>query len=252
LKVFSYIMVPLTAALALYMFTASYLWLEYEASPAEYTDLGNIPADADQFHFRYSTLERHILELGFVDAGQVVPGIQVSLSYGSPDNFTGKALYTGIHRAFLYPPVADKLAVAQSNLQAIDSTLSLVILDALRPQHIQQELWDWAVTKGMERYVAQPQAGSTHNYGAALDVTIMTADSLLDMGSAHDAFGPVAEPRYHAQMLAEGKLTPQQVENRLLLKKVMKEAGFIPIQTEWWHYNGVSKETARLYYPLLE
>ncbi|MEZ5023220.1 MAG: M15 family metallopeptidase [Chitinophagales bacterium] len=84
--------------------------------------------------------------------------------------------------------------------------------------------------------------GSNHNFGCAVDVKYYGKDSLLDMGTTYDYFGPEAEPRYQWQYLKEGKLTQTQIDNRLLLKNVMKAAGFQAIQTEWWHFNGISKE----------
>ena len=33
--------------------------------------------------------------------------------------------------------------------------------------------------------------------------------------------------------------------DRLLLRQVMKEAGFHPLPSEWWHFNRVSRQTAK-------
>lgn len=51
--------------------------------------------------------------------------------------------------------------------------------------------------------------------------------------------------------LAQGKLTEQERENRLLLRQVMKEAGFHPLPSEWWHFNRVSRQTAKERYRVI-
>ena len=47
------------------------------------------------------------------------------------------------------------------------------------------------------------------------------------------------------------KLTEQERENRLLLRQVMKEAGFHPLPSEWWHFNRVSRQTAKERYRVI-
>ena len=39
--------------------------------------------------------------------------------------------------------------------------------------------------------------------------------------------------------------------NRLLLRQVMKEAGFHPLPSEWWHFNRVSRQTAKERYRVI-
>ena len=43
--------------------------------------------------------------------------------------------------------------------------------------------------------------------------------------------------RKEYEMLQSGKINRQQIENRKMLRGVMKKAGFYNIQTEWWHFN---------------
>ena len=54
-----------------------------------------------------------------------------------------------------------------------------------------------------------------------------------------------------AVLVAQGKLTEQERENRLLLRQVMKEAGFHPLPSEWWHFNRVSRQTAKERYRVI-
>ena len=49
-----------------------------------------------------------------------------------------------------------------------------------------------------------------------------------------------------------GKPDKEQHENRLLLRNVMKEAGFMPITTEWWHFNSCYRKEAWEIYEIVE
>jgi D-alanyl-D-alanine dipeptidase len=47
-------------------------------------------------------------------------------------------------------------------------------------------------------------------------------------------------------------LSEPQKRNRKLLSIVMKNAGFIPLSYEWWHFNGMPKDEARKQYAIIE
>jgi D-alanyl-D-alanine dipeptidase len=53
-------------------------------------------------------------------------------------------------------------------------------------------------------------------------------------------------------MLKEGKLTQQQIDNRNLLKSCMKQAGFIAILTEWWHFEAYDKYYTRAHFKIVK
>ncbi|MCX7610742.1 MAG: hypothetical protein N2043_04025, partial [Ignavibacterium sp.] len=81
------------------------------------------------------------------------------------------------------------------------------------------------------RYVANPAKGSRHNRGCAVDVTLV--DSLgneLDMGTPYDDFTEKSHIDYF-------DFPAKVLENRKLLKDVMMKFGFIPLKTEWWHFD---------------
>ncbi len=234
-----------------WLFSASIHQLEIFGEQMNFSKAA-IVIESKDFKFSYSNTERQFLRYGLVDIQKLNPDLKVELAYATNENLTGGILYQDLKRGFLQTIAANKLVTAQQNLELIDSTLSIVVLDAARPQSIQFKLWEWAKENGMEKYVASPWSGSNHNFGCAVDVTLVSKDSLLDMGTKYDYFGPEAEPRYQWQLLKEGKLSQTQIDNRLLLKDVMKSAGFSPIQTEWWHFNGLSKERAREYYKLIK
>ena len=54
--------------------------------------------------------------------------------------------------------------------------------------------------------------------------------SALDMGSYFDYFGDISSPLY-----TKG-LTNHQINNRMTLRNLMLDNGFIPLESEWWHY----------------
>lgn len=250
MKFYSAILV-LIFAYVCWLFYVSIDQLKFIANGQSEYNLAKIELASQDFKFAYSTTERDLLNEGLLDIEKYNSDIIVDMKYATTDNFTGTILYGDLKRAFLQEAIADKLLQAQIKLKEIDSSLNLVVFDATRPQSIQHKLWDWAITNDMKKYVASPWTGSNHNYGCAVDVSIMAKDSLLDMGTSYDHFGPEAEPRYQWELLKEGKLTQAQIENRVLLKGVMKSAGFQAIQTEWWHFNGISKERARDYYRII-
>ena len=120
------------------------------------------------------------------------------------------------------------------------------MFDGVRPHHIQVQMWEKLDIPFKRNYLAPPWEGSVHNYGCAVDLSIV--DSLgaeLDMGTPFDFFGKEAQPQLEGMMLAQGKLTEMQLENRKLLRGVMKQAGFYDIQTEWWHFNAVANAVAK-------
>ncbi|HOE05918.1 MAG TPA: M15 family metallopeptidase, partial [Bacteroidales bacterium] len=95
-------------------------------------------------------------------------------------------------------------------------------------------------------YVANPQRGSLHNYGMAVDLTIQDEKGrLLDMGTDFDYFGHPAYSNMEAYYEQTRQLTKTQAENRRYLANLMRRAGFSPSSTEWWHYNACSVTEAK-------
>ena len=50
------------------------------------------------------------------------------------------------------------------------------------------------------------------------------------MGTPFDFFGPEASHNYQF-------LSDEVKQNRVFLKQIMQENGFISFDSEWWHYN---------------
>lgn len=201
-------------------------------------------------------LEKAMIRQGLVDVQTIDPSILVDLKYSTTDNFIGKDVYGDLTRAYLQPLAAQQLATANKYLKQQRSELRLLVYDATRPRTAQWNLWN-ALPQYSERqrrtYVADPREGSIHNYGCAVDLTVATKDGTpLDMGTKFDYFGELAYPKAEQRLLKMGKLTKLQVENRRLLRTVMRRAGFLPIEYEWWHFNALSRAQAKQRYKIVE
>ena len=185
--------------------------------------------------------------MGMVDIAEMDSSIAVQLVYATPYNFLGKQLYHDLNKAFMLPEMAEKVLKAQQALKKIRPDLNLLIYDASRPVSVQHEMWNMVKGTSMMPYVSNPNKGhGMHNYGAAVDVTLMDCTGRpLPMGSEYDYFGEEAHTTNEQQLLQDGRITKRELENRLLLRKVMTEAGLHTIQSEWWHFNLTASEAER-------
>lgn len=187
---------------------------------------------------------------GMVDIHTEDETIQVSLMYSRADNFTGSVLYTDLTRAYLHPKAAKALAKAQKRLKQLRPDLSLKVYDAARPMSIQQKMWDKVKDTSKYFYVSNPaRGGGLHNYGMAVDITLCDAKGdTLDMGTKIDYMGSAAHIDREEALVKSGRISRQALKNRRLLRDVMRYAGFSPLRTEWWHFNFISRATAKKYY----
>jgi zinc D-Ala-D-Ala dipeptidase len=200
--------------------------------------------------------EQKMREQGLVNIQEIDPGILVDLKYSTTDNFVGKDVYGCITSCYLQKRPAEMLSRANNLLQQKNANYRLLIYDGGRPLSIQKILWNSLPqysSKQRATYVANPAKGSIHNYGSAVDLTIASADGTpLDMGTKYDYFGELAYPKKESYFLKIGKLTKQQVTNRQLLRSVMKAAGYMPIEYEWWHFNAMSRQRAKATYRIIQ
>lgn len=209
------------------------------------------PAKAPDTSYVALLLSRYDL----VDIHSLDTSIRIDLKYAGSDNFLGYDLYDGLRTAYFTCDAALRICSAQYLLKQLDPDLSLLILDASRPHHIQQIMWDSLKIEPSRKpfYLSNPQEPSMHNYGCAVDVTILNTRTgeLLDMGTGFDFFGKLSEPIYESRFLKTGELSETAYQNRLLLRTVMKQAGMNAITSEWWHFSLCSKAEAMAKYPLI-
>ena len=213
-------------------------------------------SDHDYAHIQEepSLKEQELEGLGLVDVATLDPGIMVQMVYATPYNFMGKVLYHDITHAYLQSDVAQKLLNAYKALKKLRPDLTLIVYDAARPLSIQHEMWDMVKGTAWDYYVANPtKGGGVHNYGAAVDVSLVDGTGkALDMGTPYDYFGAEANTDKEDELVKKGRITSRELESRLLLRKIMTEAGFITVKSEWWHFNSCSREEAVRLYTLIE
>ena len=165
-------------------------------------------------------------------------------------------LYGDLEACYLRKNPAEMLLRANEYLKETNPELNLLVYDGLRPRSIQRKLWnalDEVPETERTQYVADPEKGSIHNYGAAVDLTLAHKNGApLDMGTKYDYFGELAFPALEDSLLSIGLLTVAQIENRKILRNVMTKAGFSTISSEWWHFNAYSYQDIQTKYNIIE
>ena len=201
-------------------------------------------------------LDEYLVNQGLINIQSLDSSILVDLKYSTTDNFMKTNMYGCLTNCYLQPNIADRLKLCQEFLKNEDSTLTLLIYDGVRPRSVQQYMWDLLDMPINEKtkFVSNPQKGSLHNFGAAVDITLANAisEKALDMGTDFDHFGILAWPIKEKQMLEDSLLTKQQIGNRKLLRRSMRAGGFFNIQTEWWHFNSCYRDSAYVKYKIIE
>ena len=203
---------------------------------------------------RSNEIEQTFIAAGLVDIHSIDATIRVDLvNSDAKKNYFREDFYGGLARAYLQSDVALRLARAQRFLTSEHPDLSLEILDAARPRRVSQSMYDKMKGTRFEKYVADPARGSMHNYGVAVDLTIVDARGAeLDMGFSPFRKSTPAMLWQLARMKMGARLTDAQVRNRRLLSGVMLKAGFLPLAHEWWHFDGLPKDEARKRYAIIE
>jgi D-alanyl-D-alanine dipeptidase len=167
-----------------------------------------------------------------------IAGIRHELRYASTDNFVGADMYSPFDCAWLHREGAEALRRSAGRLAERHPGITLLVLDALRPQRVQERMWKALEGTGLTDYLANPAVGSIHSFGMAVDVTLCDAEGkALDMGTPFDDLTEKSHPVLEAALLARGALTPAQVANREILRDAMAAGGWRGISREWWHFD---------------
>lgn len=201
-----------------------------------------------------NALAQDFVQQELVDVQAKDPTLQVQLRYGTTNNYWKKNLYDGLGTCYLQTEAAQMLSKAQEFLKEKYPSYSLLLWDCARPRRVQREIWESVSGKSEQRYIAAPYPyGSVYNYGIAVATTIVDSEGKeLDMGTDFDYLGDLAEPRFNQKFSSTGELTPKQLTNRVLLREVMKKAGFRPNQRKWWHFEAFDTKEVRSRYRIIE
>ncbi|HIA37720.1 MAG TPA: D-alanyl-D-alanine dipeptidase [Flavobacteriales bacterium] len=156
----------------------------------------------------------------------------LNMKYATEDNFLKEKVYD-CAKCLLRKKAVD--ALIKASALAEQKGYRIMFFDCYRPLYIQEKMWEIV---NDPRYVANPAKGSIHNRGGAVDLTLADMEgNALDMGTKFDHFGKEAHHDYL-------ELSEEVLKNREELKNIMTAVGFIPLNSEWWHY---SLEGARNY-----
>lgn len=174
---------------------------------------------------------------GLVDVLSVDSTLRVKLIYSTADNFMHRDVYGDLETAYLLPHFARKVAHAQRLLRERRPGWRLLVCDAARPISVQRLMYKLVEGTSDQVYVANGNRGGRHNYGVAVDVTLLDeTGSEADMGTPVDFFGEEAHTGNESALADEGRISAVACRNRQLLREVMREAGLVPYRREWWHY----------------
>lgn len=199
-------------------------------------------------------IEKNFLDAKLIDVNTIDNSIKADLVNSDPKkNFFEEDFYGGLSKAYLRKDIAVKLSKAQGILKKEYPNYSLQVLDAARPRSVSLAMYEKMKGTRFERYVANPDKGSMHNYGIAVDITIVDeSGNKLDMGPS-PFYSSHAEIYWQYFLKKMGlKVSVEQQKNRDLLKHVLLKAGFYPLSHEWWHFNGMKKKDARSKYSIIE
>ena len=178
-----------------------------------------------------------------------ISGIKVDLRYASANNFVGRDLYSPLDCAWLHRHAAAGLEKSVAWLAVTRADVGLLVLDALRPQRVQEQLWEALQGTDLLGYLANPVRGSIHSFGMAVDITLVDGHGReLDMGTSFDDLTERSHPALEDAMLARGELSEVQVDNRQLLRESMIHGGFVGISSEWWHFDCGDRSVVRAEY----
>lgn len=168
------------------------------------------------------------LPADLVELTRLEPSIRLDVRYATTNNFLGAVFYAEA-RAFLQRPAAAAVVRAHRALAAFG--YGLLVHDGYRPWYVTKTFWE---TTPVDRkwLVANPNPGSRHNRGAAVDLTLydLKTGAVVEMPSTYDESTPRAYAFYPGG-------TSLQRWHRALLRRVMEAEGFAVNPEEWWHFD---------------
>jgi CubicO group peptidase (beta-lactamase class C family)/D-alanyl-D-alanine dipeptidase len=164
----------------------------------------------------------------FVELTALDPTIKTDIRYATTNNFMGAVFYDK-PRAFMQRPAAEAVVRAHRSLR--DKGYGLLIHDAYRPWYVTNMFWE-GTPSHLRDFVADPEQGSKHNRGCAVDLTLfeLSTGEAVTMVAGYDEMSPRSYPFYPGG-------TARQRWHRKLLREAMHREGFAVHQLEWWHFD---------------
>ena len=207
----------------------------------------------------------------FVYLHDIAPSIIEEMRYAGNNNFVGKPI-PGYRQARCVLTRAAALKLKNVQTVALTRGYSLKVYDCYRPQMAVNAFYLWSEDPNDTRmkqwfyphepknklfnqgYIAQY---SGHSRGSTVDITLVNMHQKqnakskqalfgasacpnpvknddrhpsIDMGTPFDCFDKSAHVFYNG-------LNHEQRKNRILLRHLMMQQGFIPYSKEWWHFS---------------
>ncbi|EFA76530.1 hypothetical protein PPL_10298 [Heterostelium album PN500] len=164
-----------------------------------------------------------------VDLSTLSPTLLTDVKYATTDNFSGIAFYK-VAKAYLHRQAAESLLRCHQWLAQWG--VGLIIYDSYRPWNV-----TWAMAESVKPefrglYVADPNKGSVHNRGGAVDLTLydLKTGEIIPMQGEYDEFSVRSHRSYFGG-------TSRQRWFKKLLTTAMMNHDFIPNKSEWWHFD---------------
>jgi D-alanyl-D-alanine dipeptidase len=154
--------------------------------------------------------------------------LRTDVRYARADNFLGYPVYP-MEKAFLQRPVYESLLRAHRALAR--HGFGILVFDGYRPWSVTKLFYDRA-TDAQRAFLANPETGSAHNRGCAVDCSLfeLATGREVRMPSAFDEMNETAWADY-----AGGEAEARA--RRDLLIDAMHAERFKVIRIEWWHFN---------------
>jgi CubicO group peptidase (beta-lactamase class C family)/D-alanyl-D-alanine dipeptidase len=168
------------------------------------------------------------LKPDLVELVKLDPTIKLNIRYASTRNFLNTPMYQQA-RAYMQRPAAEAMVRANTKLKALG--YGLLIFDAYRPWYVTKMFWDATPDKD-HIFVANPQEGSRHNRGCAVDLTLyhLKTGEPAPMVGGYDEMSERSYPFYPGG-------TSLQRWDRQLLRHFLEAEGFTVNDFEWWHFD---------------
>jgi CubicO group peptidase (beta-lactamase class C family)/D-alanyl-D-alanine dipeptidase len=163
-----------------------------------------------------------------VDVTSLDSTIKLDIRYATANNFLGVPVYTEA-KAYLQRPAAEALVRVNRALRR--QGYGLLIHDAYRPWHVTKLFWDATPPEG-KIFVADPQQGSNHNRGSAVDLTLFdtTSGKEVQMTGGYDEMSDRSYAYYPGG-------TSLERWRRDFLRRLMEQQGYHVYEAEWWHFD---------------
>jgi CubicO group peptidase (beta-lactamase class C family)/D-alanyl-D-alanine dipeptidase len=163
-----------------------------------------------------------------VELAELDPKIRLDIRYATSNNFLGTPVYSQA-RAFLQRPAAEALLRVHKKL--MEMGYGLLIHDAYRPWYVTKIFWD-ATPDDKKIFVADPNQGSRHNRGCAVDLSLyeLASGQPVEMVGVYDEMSERSYAGYPGG-------TSLQRWHRELLRLIMESEGFLVYPFEWWHFD---------------